>query len=177
MLEIKTDEKIVLALHRHWIIIVGKIIGVIMLLFTPLLFSAMGWNIINKMLPGGLSVLFLFCLSVYFLFIYLLLFISWMDYYLDMWVITNQRILDVEHYGIFRREVSEFSLKNVQDVTIEIPGMLASLLKYGNVVVQTAGERNFKVREIPNPEKIKDVIIEYSKLAQNNGANSKTIFN
>lgn len=165
MIELKENEKIIIALHRHWIIIIGEIIFISIILFAPLFGAYFIIDFLNEKAEFLFYTLW-FAASIYFLLIYLILFIIWMDYYLDMWIVTNERIIDIEHSGIFKREVSEFSLKNVQDVTIEIPGMIPSLLKYGNVIVQTAGEKNFKVMQIPCPERVKDIIIEHSHLTQ-----------
>lgn len=165
MIKLKETEKIIIALHRHWILLIGEIVVIFVLLFTPVIGSFFIIDFIKEKFED-FYYFFWFFLSIYLLFIYIVFFIIWMDYYLDMWIVTDNRIIDIEHYGIFKREVSEFSLKNVQDVTIEIPGMIPSLLKYGNVIVQTAGEKSFKVMQIPHPEKVKDIIIEYSHLSQ-----------
>lgn len=74
---------------------------------------------------------------------------------------TNKRIIDAEQRGLFSREVSEFKLYRVQDVTIEIKGVLPTFLNYGNVYIQTAGEaKEFVFKQIPNPRQAKDLIIK-----------------
>lgn len=166
MIELKEKEKIIIALHRHWILLIGEVVVISILLFTPVIGSFLIIDFIEEKF-NEFYYLFWFFFSLYLLLIYITFFIIWMDHYLDMWVVTDSRIIDIEHSGIFKREVSEFSLKNVQDVTIEIPGMIPSLLKYGNVIVQTAGEKSFKVMQIPHPERVKDIIIKYSHLSQN----------
>lgn len=174
MIDLNPNEQIIIALHRHWILIIGEIIVISFFIFTPLAGAVFAADFIKE-ISGSFYYLAWFFLSIYLLLAYLFLFIIWMDYYLDMWIVTNERILDIEHSGIFKREVSEFPIRNVQDVTIEIPGMIPSLLKYGNLLVQTAGEKNFRVMQIPYPEKAKDIIIAYSQKAQNNNISSKII--
>ena len=41
-----------------------------------------------------------------------------------MWIITNDRILDIEQHGLFARTVSELRLHRVQDVTAEIKALI-----------------------------------------------------
>ncbi|MHA1748185.1 MAG: hypothetical protein ACTSYF_06020 [Promethearchaeota archaeon] len=96
----------------------------------------------------------------------LLALIFWTVYYLNVLIITNKRIIDVEQHSLFRREVSEFMLVKVQDVTIEIPNFTASLFKFGNIIVQTAGEKNFSSHHIPHIREAKRLILEYSHRAQ-----------
>ena len=54
-------------------------------------------------------------------------------------------------------------LSQVQDITINIPNMIATLLKFGDVTIQTAGERSFTIKQVPNVYVIKNVILDYSK--------------
>jgi len=106
--------------------------------------------------------------SVYVLVIFFTAFTRWIDYYLDIWIITDKRIVDIEQKGLFRREVSEFSLDRIQDVTSETPNFIATILKYGNIRVQTAGSRPFTAQDIPDVTGIKDLILEQSNKFKNN---------
>lgn len=162
MIQLNKNEEIILALHRHWILIIGELILISILLFAPLFGAFFAFKTINEYLKDYYY-LFWFLFSIYFLIVYLIFFIKWMDYYLDMWVMTNEKIIYIEHEGVFKRTVSEFLIKNVQDVTMEVPGIIPSLLKYGNLLVQTAGEKNFLINQVPDPEKAKNIILEYSK--------------
>ena len=90
----------------------------------------------------------------------LVAFIMWTDYYFDVWIVTTERLIDIEQHGLFRRETSEFMLDKVQDITVEVPNMLGTLLKFGNVMIQTAGERSFSIKEIPNIYEVKRIIME-----------------
>jgi uncharacterized membrane protein YdbT with pleckstrin-like domain len=105
-------------------------------------------------------------LALYILSLLLFLFIIWTDYYLDIWIITSKRIIDVEQKGLFNRSISEFSLANVQDVTIEINGIVETLLKFGDLNVQTAGQMNFVINQAPNLYEAKDLILKYAELAR-----------
>ena len=83
-----------------------------------------------------------------------------MDYYLDALVITDKRILNVDQSGLFRHTVSEFRLDRVQDVTIEVPNFIATMLRYGNITIQTAGEVSFSISEVPTPHIARDLILK-----------------
>lgn len=83
-------------------------------------------------------------------------------YYLNLWVLTNRRIVDIKQRGYFRREVSSLILNRVQDVTTDISGVLPSLLGIGTITVQTASEDvEFTMRGIPRPEQMRDIIMKY----------------
>lgn len=101
-----------------------------------------------------------FFVATYLMVAILVALLFWTDHYLDLWIITNERIMDVEQHGLFRRETSEFSLDKIQDITVEVPGMTATFFKYGNLIIQTAGERSFAIKGVPNIYEIKRIIME-----------------
>jgi len=41
--------------------------------------------------------------------------------------------------------------------------MLATFLKYGNIVVQTAGEKSFTIREVPHFYEAKNLIMDQAQ--------------
>ena len=99
-------------------------------------------------------------ISSYFLFVWLLFFHAFIDYYLDVWIVTNQRIINIEQRGLFSRTVSEQKLYRVQDITSEVHGFFPTLVHYGDVFIQTAGEETrFVFKQVPHPYDIRKVII------------------
>jgi uncharacterized membrane protein YdbT with pleckstrin-like domain len=105
--------------------------------------------------------LFLLAESLGTLFVWNTFFILWLDYYLDVWIVTNERIINIEQHGFFSRKVSELKLTKIQDVTSEIIGVIPSLLNYGNIYVQTAGEKErFTFHQIPDPNYVKNRIVQ-----------------
>ena len=92
--------------------------------------------------------------------IWFFFFPQFVDYYLDAWVITNDRIVNVEQQGLFARTVSELDLYKIQDVTSEVRGLIPTLFNYGNVHVQTAGtQERFVFEQVPNPHEIRKRIM------------------
>lgn len=95
-------------------------------------------------------------------------FIVWTNYYLDVWIVTDHRIVDIEQFSLFSRDVSEFRLDRVQDLTVEVKGILPTLLNFGDLHVQTAGmHHQFHINDVENPYAVKDRIIkEHDKAVQ-----------
>jgi hypothetical protein len=151
MITLRENEYILLILHRHWFIFALQATAVFGAGLLPLL--------LFPIVPID-AMFFWFLTVIYWLFLAAFLLISWIEYWLDMWIITTERIIDVEQRSLFSREVSEFLLARVQNVTVEVPNLMATMLRYGNIVVQTAGEKSFTIREIPHLEKAKEIILE-----------------
>jgi hypothetical protein len=99
--------------------------------------------------------------SAYYLFVWLFSFFNFIDYYLDVWIITSERIIDIEQKGFFSRTISEQKIYNVQDITSETKGMLRTFLKFGYLYIQTAGAKErFVFEDVPDPDGLRDLIIK-----------------
>jgi uncharacterized protein with PhoU and TrkA domain len=69
--------------------------------------------------------------------------------------------VEIHQQGIFNRQVSELDLESIEDVTASVRGVFQTMLKYGTVFVQTAGELpNFNLTGIGNPNLIQQAIME-----------------
>ena len=179
------DEKIILLLRRHWFIILRKLLFWAVVAIMPVLFYLLAFDIIEPLFTGSLThPLFVLFVSVYYLYIWLFAFHSFVDYYLDVWIVTNKRIINIEQKGLFFRHVSEQKLYRIQDVTAELKGMFSTLLDYGTVYIQTAGEQaRFVFKEVPRPQEVAKKVIKMSEqekrfqrlLEQNDGVHTETI--
>jgi hypothetical protein len=90
---------------------------------------------------------------------WILFFVAWTNYYLDILVVTNKRVIDIQQIGLFARDVAEIRTENIEDLRVEIVGPIASLLHFGNLHIQSAGEsREFVMRNIPDPHKVREAI-------------------
>lgn len=61
----------------------------------------------------------------------------WISWFYSVYIVTDQRILEVKQKGFFNRKVREFRLEKVQNVNYHIKGLQAVLLRYGDITVQT----------------------------------------
>ncbi|MEK7598843.1 MAG: PH domain-containing protein [Patescibacteria group bacterium] len=166
MLKLYENEKIIIAFHRHWIVVASKMTLAAALLLIPLVILIAMPSI---EISSELRLVIFYLIMIYLMIVAMIAFVLWIDYYLDVWIVTDSRIIDLEQKGMFKRETSEFLLSKVQDITVEIPSFTATLLHYGNLRVQTAGEENFTAYDIPHVDEVKNIILTEAKKA--NGAN------
>lgn len=159
------DEKLVYFLRRHPITLFSLFIGYVLLIITPI-FS---WSYLLRFQPELLQdevsrTIILLGGSIFFLFAWLFLFQAFLDYYLDTWIVTTRRILNIEQTGLFGRTVSELRLYRIQDVTATVNGIMGTFFNYGEVEIQTAGEHTrFLFEQIPGPNMIAKTILELSE--------------
>lgn len=164
----KNDEKILLQLHRHWFVFFTKLLMIVAAAALPAVGMWMWIRTAHWILaPDTLGyAMIVMGASFFFLFMWLLLFGFWLDYALDFFVVTNKRVVDVEQSGLLDRTVSEQYLDKVQDVTHEIKGFWPTFLHYGNVYIQSAGQKErFIFEDVPNPDKVAMIILQNSEKA------------
>jgi uncharacterized membrane protein YdbT with pleckstrin-like domain len=162
---LRPQEGVALYLRRHWFIIFKNIILFFILAILPLSFFLIFSASIAGWLETDLSAaLIILSVSFYYLYLCLFLLFRWTDYYLDVWVVTNKRIVNREQNGLFNRVISEQELDRVQDVTGEEKGLLQTFLHFGNVYIQTAGtQERFLFEEVPHPFEVAKKIIQLTK--------------
>jgi membrane protein YdbS with pleckstrin-like domain len=74
----------------------------------------------------------------------------------DEFVVTNRRVM--RKVGLFAREAEQAPIEKIQDVTLD-QGVIARLLGYGTVVLETASERGRIVfPDISRPEAFRNAI-------------------
>ncbi|MCI0542391.1 PH domain-containing protein [bacterium] len=106
--------------------------------------------------------------GVWLLLVWIAIFVIWTDYYLDVLILTNKKIIDIEQRGLFVREVTSLPLEKIQDATVSTEGIIATLFHFGNLEIQTAGEsRKMIIQFIADPNTLKGEIMRaYEKVAQ-----------
>lgn len=164
MIKLGDNEKVLILIRRHWFVMTKPLVVFFILLVAPSVVLSIlpsFFNMQNSDLVTGITN---FLLSIYIFSLLLFLFIIWADYYLDIWIVTTKRIIDIEQRGLFDRSISEFNLANVQDVTIKISGVIQTILKFGNLYVETASKNNFVIKDAPNLYEAKDFILKYAEI-------------
>jgi hypothetical protein len=155
------DERPVLFLRRHWIQLVALGGYGFLFIAVPLVLRLVIEIVGIDPTSAFWEPIFLSALAVYIMFAGIILMTQFTDYYLDTWVVTTERIINIEQRGLFSRVVSTLHLNQIQDVTSETHGFLNTFLTYGDVYIQTAGTRErFNFKTIDNPEEVKNAILE-----------------
>lgn len=176
-IKLESDERVLRTIRKHWWVLFTRIVSVIFLAAAPLLaITAISAAFANA---SSLDFSFADTLARYHsevTFGYLVwLLICWMlvanhltDYYLDLWTITDRRIVSIDQRGFFSRVLSSFRLERLQDMNIEVTGIIPTLLNFGTVEAQTAGgnHEEFKTRNLPDPRGIKALITEAADARQ-----------
>ena len=163
MITLGENEYVVYTARKHFFIFATEALFVFVFAAIPLFFLPTAESKTVHELFTGVAVLpFLWYLYTLWIIILWLTFVYiWTDYYLDVWVVTNKRVIDVDQHGLFNRKVSDTRLDLIQDITVDIPGIFATFIGYGDILMQTAGkDQEFILKEVAKPNKLKEVILK-----------------
>ena len=142
LIDPKKDEEIVFSLRRHPIVFAGDIAMIAVVSFVPVVSFFFLLKLWPNMLSGTASRPALILIAgAYYLMVWLFFIATFVDYYLDIWIVTTYRIVNVEQHSLFHRTISELDLAKIQDVTSEVKGIVPSILDFGDIFIQTAGEK------------------------------------
>lgn len=162
----RDNEEIIILVRRHWLTLIFSLLPMLLFLIGIIFLHFLG-NQLDNFFQITIDSAFRGVIeSFLFMIFWLILFIIWIDYYLDVWIVTNQRIVNIEQLGLFRRRVSEMEHNKIQDVTSKVRGVFPTLFKYGYVYIQTAGTtERFVFKQVPKPVKIRNIIMQLQKRA------------
>ena len=142
-------EVVVLFMRQHPIVNVPWIALVVFLLILPPLFAFFPPY---AMLTGAYQVIVNLTFYLVVMGIVLSQFMAW---FFNIYIVTDERIVDVDFVNLFYRVVSTAKLDEIQDVNIVASGVFETFFNYGSVFVQTAAEvTQFEFGNIPRPDRV-----------------------
>ncbi|MBD3365845.1 hypothetical protein GF360_00710 [candidate division WWE3 bacterium] len=162
------DERIIYILRRSFITNLDWIAAATIMLLIPFALDLLYANASLQNLPS-ISGRLAFILNIFwYLITFGFIFQSFLNWFFNVYIITNKKIVDVDFHGILYKNISEASLKRVEDVTSNITGALRVIFNYGHVYIQTSAEkREFDFEDVANPAKIRDLIADLSMEVKN----------
>ncbi|OGY31099.1 MAG: hypothetical protein A3A61_04040 [Candidatus Woykebacteria bacterium RIFCSPLOWO2_01_FULL_43_14] len=154
-------EKIVLVLRKHWFTNLRWVFTSVVLLFFPAI-------LLNVLLVGSPELVNSVPLNyqmvltlLWYLMVLGFTFEQFLMWYFNVYIVTNKRIVDVDFFGLFYKQISETEIDKVQDITHRVAGIPNTFFNYGDVLIQTAGETlNFEFQSTPYPAEVQAKIRE-----------------
>lgn len=154
------NEKILIVVRRHPIVLVLELFEMVVAAFLPIGIFVVLQSMDSVANSDPYRQLLILGGVIYYFFIWLISFFMWVDYILDMGIITERRVINIEQRALFNREVSEYFLHNIQDVTVKKIGIMPTFFDYGDLVFSTHGAQTFTLYDVLEPEKIRRRIME-----------------
>jgi len=161
-------ERVILIIHKHWM----AYITTIFLMTIIFLFTLFFYIIFHFLINVSSEVLRIFFLVSGILNLVVLAFglASWIDYYFDVIIVTDQRLISIQQKGLFSRGIDSLTLLRIQNISAEARGVLQTMFNYGTAYIETAGEQgkeeikdkigNFSFDYIPDPYIFSEKVME-----------------
>ena len=159
-----SDETINLFVRKHWIVFISTLIILFLMLLVPFIGILLLRIYYYTIFQGSIINILVILGSIYILIISGLFLVGFIDYYLDVEIVTNKRLIDVKQINLFSRAIDELELLHIEDISVHQKGILATFLNFGTIYIQTAGaNRNFVLSYLPHPQKIARQIMKLSE--------------
>jgi len=151
-------EVVIAHLHKHNAILIRNLVFPAFVLLVDLVGC---WHLRSEglwvLIVGGLLALAPLLFALYLV----------VDHYNDDYIVTSKRVVHEERIPLVRESRTEAPLRTIQDIQQSQEGMLAQLLNFGNLIIETAGERgHVAFRQIPDPAATRDAIFEQIRRVQ-----------
>lgn len=83
---------------------------------------------------------------------------SYIGWYFSVYIVTDQRLLQISQKGLWTRSVVDIGLNQIQMVNYEVAGFNQTLLGFGTIMMQTfVGD--LVIHEVHHPEKIQKKLL------------------
>lgn len=151
------DEDVLYVFRKHPIVMrKGLIYGSFGLLVGPLYTLILTY--VHSSNPPSLNFFYLsFVVSI--VLSGLLFFPSWLSWYYSVFIVTNQRFIQITQKGFFHCSVVDMGLSQIQMVNYEISGLQETLLGFGTIMMQTfVGD--LVIHYLHRPQHIQKKILE-----------------
>lgn len=149
------QEKVVLLLRQHPITNIPWILIAIALFLAP---NFLGQFPLISFLPERFQTA---AILLWYLIVLAYVFEKALAWFFNVYILTDERIIDVDFYDLIYRAVSDAKTSKVQDVTYKVGGVIGTLFNFGDVFIQTAGTLpNFDFLKVPNPEEVARILQE-----------------
>lgn len=153
-------ERIICEIKRHPFGIFGIYIVSALLLTFAFVAAALAPHYITDMSSQTKTGIFAGVL-IFTAIVLLYVYIATTIYKGNAWVVTSDSLTQISQVALFRKQSSQLSLANLEDVTFDQNGLIPTMFGFGTLRVETAGERSkFVFPFCPNPGKCAREIIQ-----------------
>lgn len=169
-IQLEADEEVIFQVRKHWFIPFIRMFGICIVAILPLV-AYITLTQITTLEQFDVSISTPLAVALYagwLLLAWMTFFNVWTNYYLDIWTLTSKRLIAVDQKNLFHRHTGSFRLERLQDMNVEFHGIIETLLDFGTLEADTAGEslgghgNGFRVRGLPHPRELKAEILKAS---------------
>lgn len=147
------DEEVIMVFRKHPIVMrKGLIIASVGILLPMLYTLALTYIYANN--PDKLPTVNFFYSSLVagFILAFILMLPSWISWFYSVYIVTDQRLIQIKQKGLFHRSMVTINLNQIQMINYEIAGIQETLLGFGTIMIQTF-VGSLTIHEVHHPAK------------------------
>lgn len=146
------DEEVLMVFRRHPVVmrkgliamLIGLLLGMIPSLIWPTNLSYLWFAPLGFVLGG------------------IFLFFSWINWYYSIFIVTDQRLIQITQKGFFNRSVADIGLEKIMSINYQVSGFQETILSFGTIMVQTfVGD--LIMDNIHRPQDVQEKIVKIIK--------------
>lgn len=149
------DEHVLFVFHKHPIVMrKGLIIG----LLGPLV------GVLPSLFVGSADALKFFYIGLIIGIVLglIIFFPSWLGWHFSVFIVTDQRFIQIAQKGFFHRSVADLGLSQIQSVNYSIQGLQETLLRFGTISMRTyVGD--LEIKDVHKPAEVQKRILSILK--------------
>lgn len=158
------DEDVFILLRQHWAVNIPWIVNLLIGIAIPFIVVAL----LSRVPDNGELIKFSMIIAIWIGWYVVLAtysFLQFLKWYFNAYIVTNERIIDIDFFGLLNHKTSEASLENIEDVSSGHIGIWQNLFDFGTVKIQTAAETlEFRFDNVPKPGYVQDKIMDLAAL-------------
>ena len=152
------NEVAMLVTHKHWWALVRALPGLVELVFllvcVAIIFTALSQASFLTIFAWAIAVLFAIVGSVY----------AVIDWHIDLYIITNRRVVHLERFLLLRTELQEAPIEQIQNVEVRQPTLFEKIIGMGDVVIATAARNGGIVfAQLANANEVCEKVFEQTQ--------------
>ena len=151
------DEAVRYVFRRHAVVMRKSLIfGMAAWLIGPVIITALIYIRPND--PPSLTIFFASLIGSI-LFGILLMLPGWIGWHFSVFIVTDQRFVQITQKGLFHTTFADIALPHIQQVNYQISGIEQTLMGFGTIRMQTyMGE--LEIHDVPHPAKIQRKLVQ-----------------
>lgn len=151
----ESEEKVILLLRQHPITLLPKALVTALMILAPSILSIFPILSFSRLPPNFQFIAVL----IWYLATAAFVIQSFLPWFFNVYIVTDERVVDIDFYNLVYKEVSDANIDKIQDVTYKMGGVVRTLFNYGDVLIQTASEvPNFEFLAVPKPDKVAKIL-------------------
>jgi hypothetical protein len=83
---------------------------------------------------------------------------SWLSWYYSIFIVTDQRLIQITQKGLFNKTVVDLGLNQIQMINYQVAGLQEALLGFGTIMMQTY-MGDLIIHDVHHPAKIQKKLI------------------